>query len=231
MLDLAGLLGRIESALDHKRPLSLVRIGDGENLILAQNSVWTMEQVLREAWAKKANMGKKGVNLPNLALRDEMAAVLKQADIVGILPAGDRTIGVPEYLKRELTDKVFAHFNIQPRCTCHASVNRKLAHYPGFWNLLRERKVLIITSKADELRKVLENKPYHLHIVEALAFSHYNEMQTIRNWLTAHPDQFDVALISCGVNAVILAQMVRELTGKVGLDFGKGRNVLLKERF
>ncbi|MFC5650753.1 GT-D fold domain-containing glycosyltransferase [Paenibacillus solisilvae] len=231
MLDFNGLIERIGTALDNKQPLSFVRIGDGENLILAQNSVWTMEQVLGEEWARKANMGKKGVTLPNIPLRDEMVTVLKNADIVGILPSGDQTIGVSEYLKRELTDQVFTYFNIHPRCTCHASDNRKLAKYPGFWNILRKRRVLVITSRADELRKTLEEKPYDLHIAQALPFSHYNDMEMIRNWLMAHPDHFDAAIISCGVNAVILAQMVRELTGKVGIDFGKGRNILLKERF
>lgn len=231
MLDLNGLLERIAAALDNKQPLSIVRIGDGENLILAQNSVWTMERVLREEWAKKANMGKKGVTLPNLTLRNEMVSVLREADIVGILPSGDQTIGADAYLKRELTDQVFAYFNIQPRCVCHAGINRKLAHYPGFWNILRKRKVLIITSKADELRNVLDKKPYDLHIVQALPFSHYNDLKLVRNWLMANPDHFDVAIIACGVNAVILAHMVRELTGKVGIDFGKGRNILLKEKF
>ncbi|MDO7907629.1 GT-D fold domain-containing glycosyltransferase [Paenibacillus sp. JX-17] len=231
MLDLNGVLQRIEAALCSKQPLSIVRVGDGENLILAQNSVWTMEQVLREEWAKRANRGRKGVTLPNLALRDEMADVLKNADIVGILPADDQTIGVEEYLKRPLTDQVFMHFNIHPRCTCHASVNRRLAGSPGFWSMLRAHRILVITSRADELRQVLEAEPYGLHVVHALSFSHYNDMERARNWLIRHPDHFDAALISCGVNAVILAQMVRDLTGKVGIDFGKGRNILLKERF
>ncbi|WP_237167777.1 GT-D fold domain-containing glycosyltransferase [Paenibacillus yonginensis] len=231
MLHFNDMLERIRTALDHKQPLSFVRIGDGENLILAQNSVWTIEQVLQEEWAKKANMGKKGVTLPNIALRDEMVAVLKKADIVGILPPGDQTIGVREYLKRELTDQVFTYFNIRPRSICHASLNRKLAIYPGFWDMLRKHRVLIITSKASEFRKVLESKPYGLHIVNALPFSHYKDMARIQKWLMAYPDSFDIALISCGVNAVVLAQMVRDLTGKIGIDFGKGRNLLLKEKF
>ncbi|GGA31649.1 GT-D fold domain-containing glycosyltransferase [Paenibacillus physcomitrellae] len=231
MLNFNGLLEQIRTALDHKQPLSFVRIGDGENLILAQDSVWTMEQVLREKWAKKANMGLKGVNLPNIALRDEMVAVLKKADIVGILPPGDQTIKAGEHLKRELTDKVFKYYNIHPRYTCHAGLNRKLAIYPGFWSMLSKKRVLVITSKAQEFRRVLGPKPYMCNVVQALPFSHYKDMESVRKWLTAHPDHFDIALISCGVNAVILAQMVRDLTGKVGIDFGKGRNLLLKEKF
>jgi len=39
--------------------------------------------------------------------------------------------------------------------------------------------------------------------------------------ISIHKDQFDIALIACGVNAVILAQKVAELSGKVGIDIGK----------
>ncbi|WP_428994092.1 hypothetical protein [Bacillus cereus] len=46
--------------------------------------------------------------------------------------------------------------------------------------------------------------------------------------LKTSKDQFDIALICCGVNAVILAQKVAEVTGNVGLDFGKAANILIK---
>ena len=59
---------------------------------MSQESVWPMEQVLQERWAIKANLGQKGLRLPNLKMRDEVAASLKRATIVGVLPRGDSTI-------------------------------------------------------------------------------------------------------------------------------------------
>jgi len=34
-------------------------------------------------------------------------------------------------------------------------------------------------------------------------------------------DEFDIALVSCGVNAVVLTPQIARLTGRVAIDFGK----------
>ena len=80
------VLDRLQLALEKRRPFSLVRIGDGENLVLAQNSVFPMDFVLKERWAIKANRGQKGLQLPNLPLRDAVRDAVTKADVGGILP-------------------------------------------------------------------------------------------------------------------------------------------------
>ncbi|MEX2414556.1 MAG: GT-D fold domain-containing glycosyltransferase, partial [Paenibacillaceae bacterium] len=62
---LPSVVRRIQYAIQHKRAFSLVRIGDGENIVLAQKTVWPLRKVLREPWAIRSNRGHKGVNLPN----------------------------------------------------------------------------------------------------------------------------------------------------------------------
>ncbi|KAA2301752.1 hypothetical protein FY526_23405, partial [Clostridioides difficile] len=69
-LEMEGVLDQLEAALLEHRPLSLVRVGDGENIVMSQETVWPTEQVLQERWAKKANLGQKGLRLPNPKLRD-----------------------------------------------------------------------------------------------------------------------------------------------------------------
>ncbi|MNW17041.1 hypothetical protein D3C71_2160890 [compost metagenome] len=53
-------------------------------------------------------------------------------------------------------------------------------------------------------------------------------MDTTLEWFRQNRETFDLALFSCGVNAVVLAQKTAELTGKAALDFGKAGNIILK---
>ncbi|PZT57785.1 GT-D fold domain-containing glycosyltransferase [Paenibacillus silvae] len=229
-LEMQEVLDQLETALREQRPFSLVRVGDGENIVMSQESVWPMEQVLQERWAVKANLGQKGLRLPNLKMRDEVAASLKRATIVGVLPRGDSTIKAPDYLKRPLTDMIFAHYGIAPKLTCHACVNRELVQVPRFWQMLAGKRVLLVTRELNELQAALVKEPYHLNIVSALPFDNYDQMDETLHWIQTHQDDFDVALFSCGVNAVILAERTAALAGKVAIDFGKANNMILKGR-
>lgn len=113
-LEMDEVLKRLKLALDQHQSFSLIRIGDGENLVLAQDTVWPMEKVLQERWAVKANLGQKGLFLPNTELRDAVAEAVSKASITGILPYDDESIKAPSYMKRELTDQVFAHYALSP---------------------------------------------------------------------------------------------------------------------
>lgn len=229
-LELEDVIQEIKHALETNKPFSLVRIGDGENLVLAQDSIMNIQEVLNERWAIKANNGQKGVHLPNLTLRDLMVKSIKQADVVGIHPYNDKTIKAPDHLKRDLTDKILVKYNIKPNLTCNACINRQIAQRQDFWSLLKGKRILLIYQFADELKGILQSEPYHLNIPLIVSFSHYNQMTATLSFITENKNNFDIALICCGVNAVVLAQKVAELAGKVGLDFGKGSNILIKGR-
>ncbi|WP_308636874.1 GT-D fold domain-containing glycosyltransferase [Paenibacillus silvisoli] len=226
-LTIDGLLAKLSHALADRSPLSLVRIGDGENLILAQDSIWSLGRVLNERWAIKANNGAKGVSLPNLLLRDEMVDAIKKADIIGMLPPGDKTINAPDYLKRPMTDQLFAHYGIAARYSCDARINRDLAGHEAFWHLLRGRRILLVTREVDQINTILSGKPYWQQIAMTIPFSHYDQMTDALQQIAANRHRFDVALFSCGVNAVVLAQRTAEMTGAVCLDFGKAANILI----
>ncbi|REK53928.1 MAG: hypothetical protein C6W55_13030 [Thermobacillus sp.] len=226
----AQVLQRIAHALKTKSPLSLVRVGDGENLVLAQQTVWPIDAVLKEPWAVKANEGKKGLRLPNLPLRDAVAESIRKADIVGILPFGDRTIHAPDYLKRKLTDRVFRHFRIVPKAVCHACVNRMLATDPMFWKTLAGKRIAVVTHHADAAKRVIENRFRGIRVTLTYPFSDYSQMEQALKFLSDNRNLYDIALFSCGVNAVVLAQRTAEQTGKVALDFGKALHIITKGR-
>lgn len=229
-LEWKNVLTKIKYALDNQQPFSMVRIGDGENIVMAQKSVWRLSSVLREPWAKKANRGQKGVRLPNLKLRDQMVQSIKKADIVGILPPGDRRTYAPGRLKRPLTNKIFRYYRLKPRYTCDAVVNRFFAGRKEFWDVLRGRRVLLVTRHAERLKKVLQSKPYMMDIAGTIVFTNNNQMSHALQQVNEMKDNFDVALISCGVNTVVLAPEIALSTGKVAIDFGKGHHAVFKNK-
>jgi hypothetical protein len=227
-LTAAEVLNKIKTAASSQKPFSIVRIGDGENIVLAQDSVWTIDQVLAEKWAQKANAGKKGVTLPNLLLRDQIVEAIRQADIVGIPFVKKDPIRTARRLKRALTDEIFQYYRIRPKAICHTFVTRVLPQKKEFWEALRDRRILIITKQADQLRDLLQAEPYNLKVTLTIPFVHYDELPETLDIIQANKDHFDAALISCGVNAVVLAAKVAELAGKIGLDFGKSAAYMVK---
>ncbi|WP_419874297.1 GT-D fold domain-containing glycosyltransferase [Candidatus Pristimantibacillus sp. PTI5] len=233
------VLARIKEALDHVRPFSLIRIGDGENVIMAQKSVWSLRAVLNTPWARRANhpvrtrsarLGhkEKGVTLPNLKLRNQMVRSIRKADIVGILPIKDK-IKAPKRVRRPLTNKIFRYYKLKPRFTCDAFINREFASKPEFWDVLRGKRILIITEHAKKLKEVLQSEPYNMAIAGTIIFRHYKQISRTLKKAEGMKDQFDIALISCGVNAVVMAPEVARLTGKVAIDFGKGPKVVFNK--
>lgn len=223
------VLVRVRNAMDHKKPFSLVRIGDGENICLAQNSVWRMRNVLKEPWAVKANRGERGVNLPNIRLRNELVRAIRKANIVGILPRNDKRIHAPTYLKRPLTNKIFAYYHLKPRYTCDACINRYIPKYKEFWKLLKGRKILLITQHAKPFKRILTSR-YGLNVTGTIYFSHHRQIGSTLKRVASIKNKFDLALISAGVNAVVLAPEVARISGKAAIDFGQGHREFKKHR-
>lgn len=217
-LSLPAVLRQVLRALRHKKAFSLVRIGDGENIVISQNSVWPLKKVLREPWAKRKD---KGVTLPNLRLRNELVQSVRKATIVGILAKNDRMIRAPRYLKRNLTDKVFRYYKLNPRLTCNATVNRVMPFQPLFRKVVKGRRILVINRNPRSIKSVLERPPYHAKVTVTIRFTHYRQIRSALRKAAKHKRSFDLALITCGVNAVILAPRIARLTGKVAIDFGQ----------
>ncbi|CAN7759263.1 GT-D fold domain-containing glycosyltransferase [Paenibacillus sp. LjRoot153] len=208
---------RIRYAMDHKQPFSLVRIGDGENICLAQSSVWSIKQVLKEPWAVKAK--EKGVTLPSLRLRNQMVTEIKRATVVGVLSPSDTLIRAPRRLKRPLTNRVFAHFRLSPLFTCNACINRYAPRDKAFWGMLKGRRILIISQHAKNMKNILEKRG--LNVVGIIPFTHYKQIGQTLDKVKILRHSFDLVLISTGVSAVILAPKIARISRKVALDFGQ----------
>lgn len=222
LISTAEVLNRIQIALLHKNPFSLVRIGDGENIVLAQNVLLSPKEVLNTYWVKQSDTGRgKGVTLPNLNLRNQMVKAIRRADLVGICRQKNDEVSVPSKYKRELTNKLFERFHLKPSNLCYVFVNRKMVSYRLFWEIIHRYRTLLISKWAEAYaekitREYTDLKP---RIAGCLDFTHYKQIPDILEEIGKY--RFDLALISAGVNSVLLAPAVAERYGKVGVDFGK----------
>lgn len=224
------VLRLIRNAVEQRKPFSLVRVGDGENLILAQNSVMPIKEVLSENWSKAANQGKKGVTLPNLKLRNEMVKALKKADVIGIPFWNGDPIIAEQRIKRPLSEAVFQYFKIRPKRTCHTFVNRVFTQKRRFWRILKGRRIILIGDWGESVKPILQKEPYKLNIVFVQPFSNYGQMEKVLKVAIQRQHEFDIALVSCGVNAVVLTQKIAESTGKVAIDFGKSLMFMVQNK-
>lgn len=228
LLDKDEIVARLKTALVNKTPYCLIRIGDGENFVLSQDSVYTMEQTLSQLWVKIANEGRKGIRFPNIAYRDKMVEAIREADIVGVLAQNDNVIRAHPNHKRELTNKIFNHFQLQPKALCNAIVNREIMYHMPFWEMLHETesRVVLVSRWAGGTKQRLIRPPFNLNVPFTLPFERNEMMEDTLNILEQRKDEYDIVLSSCGVNAVVLSHQVAKRFGKVGFDFGIGSQII-----
>ena len=96
-----------------------------------------------------------------------------------------------------------------------------MVSYRYFWKIIHQYRTLLISKWADDYAKRITSKYRDLppKIIGTVNFQHYDEIPTILKKVGKY--QFDLALISAGVNAVILAPAIAKRYNKVAVDFGK----------
>ncbi|CAG7647772.1 GT-D fold domain-containing glycosyltransferase [Paenibacillus allorhizosphaerae] len=224
------VIEEIEKAMEQKKPLSVVRVGDGENLCLAQYKVWPIRKVLATRWARLSRSTNwKGVRLPNIELRDSLIKSIKKADIVGIPYRNDKEILAEQHqYLRPLTDACFGRFDIEPAKLCHTFINRHMVEYLQFWEMLRGKRVVVISRWANQFKRLVGKKygDFDIEIVKTIRIDRYEEIPAVVQKMKSV--ECDIVFISAGVNAVILAQKLAEKQGRVAVDFGKSAIFMIK---
>lgn len=228
LLNKDDIVFRLKQALEQKSPFCMVRIGDGENFVLAQDSVYTMEHTLAQLWVKEANKGRKGIKFPNIPFRDQLVKAIQEADIVGILANNDNEIRAHTSHKRYLTNKIFQHFQLEPKAVCNATVNRELLYHKPFWEMLHEQeaRVVLVSRWAGGTKQRLIRPPYNLKVAFTLPFERNEMMTDTLDILEQRKDEYDIVLASCGVNAVVISHQVAKRFGKIGVDFGIASQII-----
>lgn len=198
----------LNEALIQGRPFSLVRLGDGELLTLAHDTVMPVEQVQR--WG--AFLPYAGVNLPDPHARIDMARAISRASIVGIPESRH-----PSY--QGLLFPVLRYYGIDYRKLRLASsiVNYALNEEGWLRPLLTGRKILLIGNESPRLAAYLQANGLQIQGV-VTPVRGVSDIQRIMEQIAAI--DFDIAFVAAGIAAVILCVRIAEERGKVALDMG-----------
>ncbi|MGC5775058.1 hypothetical protein J4O75_22240 [Paenibacillus pabuli] len=202
------MAGHIQGALDTQRPLSVVRLGDGELLTLAADTVLPGEQVQELA----PFLPYAGVPRSTPDIRAALAEAIRGADWVGVPISRAPTF-------QGLLFPVFRHFGMDwSRLNLTSSTINYSLHQSGLLlHVLHGRRVLLVGSRAAELGALLHSRGIHvtgvISAVEGVA-----DIPRVMQQTAEH--SFDIALVAAGIPAVILCRRMAGELGRVAIDFG-----------
>ncbi|MGE5599150.1 MAG: GT-D fold domain-containing glycosyltransferase [Bacteroidota bacterium] len=201
---LEEIVARIETSLEERKPFSLVRVGDAENIVLAQEAVFSLGWIAEHVgWSHSPHYT--GVVLPNLAIRDRMVEALKQADLVGV------------FVDDELTREIFAAHGIQPKAICYAFQNLYMPMYKPFVDLLRRVPPLLVGRPAERFAAFLREK-IGVVVPGTVGIDSSADLDDCLAQMARIPHRW--SLVSAGSNVVIIAAAMARDWGRVSIDFG-----------
>lgn len=228
-LNTGQVMDQILYALDRQLPFSVISVGVTETHVLAQYEVYSEDQFLNHPEAYVANHSTvtrghthRGIRFPNIEARNASLEAVRSADIVGINIRVSRA--------GEFTRQVFDVYGIVPRYVFEAYTRRviMISQQGKFHDMLRNRRIIIVCSYADEVKNALENTlkaELNLQITGAINIEQYEDIPRVKREIK--DCEFDLCLLAAGINAVILAPYIARELGKVALDLGQGMETII----
>lgn len=214
-VELPEVIEQIRYSLDRKTGFSLVRVGDGENVVMAQGLVYSEESIRNIGWTN--NEDYTGIVLPNYEAIGMLIAGVKNASVVGVL----HQTGAFEW--RALTERVFSAYDVRPHQLCYAGINLFMPNNPHIIDLIRNHRVLLIGKAAPAFGDMIYQK-FNTVAVGSIIINNFFDISRVLCQATNF--NYEIALIAAGSNAVILAPLLAQL-GKVAIDFGSAMNTYL----
>ena len=219
MLQLAGISevrDLLWTAIVEKRPLSLVRIGDGELLSLAYDTVMSPAEVDELG----AFLPYAGVPVPDASVQMSLIEAIKSADYIGV-PVSRK----PAF--QMLMFRIFKHYQLpirEMRLTT-STINYSLYHTGYLIPLLYGRSILLIGNRAVNTAQVLREKGINVTgtIYPVSDFSDID--QVLASCLEY---EYDIALVAAGVPAVVICQRIASTYRKVAIDIGHVADEMIK---
>lgn len=216
LADVGLVFEELTQAIKAKQPYALVRLGDGELLTLAQDVVHDVETIRREG----RFLPYAGVTPPDFAARDLVATAVRQVNRVGV-PLSRRKHFQP------LLHPVLRSHGIDPaglRLTS-STVNYALQQSGLLPRLFSGRRLLLIGDKSPALGEALAARGFAISGV----ISPVNGFASIDRVIhEASLIDYDLALVSAGVPAVVICWRLAAETGSVAIDFGHLADAIVK---
>jgi len=204
----AEVFDELENAIRDRTPYSVVRLGDGELMTLAQDIVMPAEQTAVQA----AFLPYAGVTPPDIASRDLLASAIRQATIVG----------VPLSRRKQFQPLLFPvlrghHLDIRSMRITSSTINYSLYQEGLLQRLLQGKKLLLIGNASPGLAGILSAGGFWVTGVIAPVRGMADINRVV---MEAGAADFDLALVAAGIPAVVIASRIAAELGKAAVDFG-----------
>lgn len=214
LLPPSQVAGALRSAMDGGKPLSVIRLGDGELLTLAHDTIFPVEEVRKRG----PFLPYSGVELPAHSVREALANALRRADIIGVPQSRH-----PSF--QGLLLPVFTHYGLSLstlRITS-STVNYAMEEEGLLIPLLQGRRVLLVGNRAEGLATALRQHNVEISgLITPVRGVHDTEMVV----QAAYGYVFDIALVAAGIAAVLICTEIAGRLGKPAFDFGHLANKL-----
>lgn len=210
----AVVAGMIAAACRDGRPFSMIRIGDGEALTLAQGTVRTFAYVAGRGFLREA-----GVMVPDVTARERVAFAVRHADLVGVASRRD----LPDFAP--LTEEVFNYLHLTPLRLCDCCINYALQAEGLLIPLLRGRRLFLINRRWKAWAGALE-RFYHLRVAGGVCVDHFGQAEAAL--AAARHHRFEIALCAAGVPATWLSVQIARQNRCVALDLGRLADLMIE---
>ncbi|TWD97771.1 hypothetical protein FB545_3288 [Peribacillus frigoritolerans] len=212
LLDNRKVMKLLDQAIKQNRGYSLARFGIGEISYLSYpaNGLFVQEFKRYESYA--------GVSNSPEMIRRELVRSLRDTDIAGLIapwrldPWAKQTRAVLEQLK------------FMPSKACCAWIMQSLLDEGTLWPWLSNKKVFLVGRRSKEAEIVFREQG--IQITGSIVLNGYDELNRVQNELQSN-QKWEIALISAGIPATILAPRIAKLTQKVAIDFGHALDMIL----
>ncbi|GMK37428.1 hypothetical protein PCCS19_04820 [Paenibacillus sp. CCS19] len=202
------VFNELETAIRDSTPYSVVRLGDGELMALAQDIVIPAEQTAAQA----AFLPYAGVTPPDIVSRNLLATAIRQATIVG----------VPLSRRKQFQPLLYPalrghHLDLRSMRLTISTINYGLYQERLLQRLLQGKNLLLIGNASPGLAEMLIERGYRVTGVIAPVRGMADVDRVV---MEARGVDFDLALVAAGIPAVVIASRIAAELGKAALDFG-----------
>jgi hypothetical protein len=210
--DHSRVISIIEKALAQKKSFSLGRFGIGEISFLS----WPTNPLLLESFKRYQSYA--GITCSPQLIKDELVTALKTVDMAGLVASWK----LDDWAMQ--TNRVLEQLRIMPRTICCAWVMHDMVRDGSVWHLLNKKKVILLGRRSMEAAPILKEKG--VYVTGAVSLDGYEELANVSQ--SALNDlEWEIALISAGVPATILAPRLAKASGRIAIDFGHALDIIL----
>jgi hypothetical protein len=206
------VLKLIDLAIFQKKGFSLARFGIGEITYLTNKASTVLIQQF-EHYKSYA-----GITCSPEEIRRQLIQALKMTDIAGLIPTSRLDFW------GETTKQVLQDLQFMPTKVCCAWVMHDSVGEGMFWEWIRDKKLVLVGRRSEHAKTLFQRQG--VQVVDTINLEGYKDLDKAQNYLVQSAD-WEIALISAGIPATILAPGIAKITGKVAIDFGHALDILL----